>query len=321
MKCLLLFLLCTTTFSIIATSQQALPDSGFTNKAEATNKKVNGVKEGKWVEYYREYDNLNGAGLKLKKLQFIHTKHYHLLVYKAGKQEGIDRQYDDGKLFCITPYKNGKIDGVEKCYNDDGTVWMEATYTNDTLNGVMKHNTIDGQLRDEGYYDMDRLISEKSYYPNGRLSGEGKYTGVNWVFKNYDDSGKLTSTMVETEIDSIHYIEKNFYENGQLHFEALYTNGEQNEVEKTYYRNGKLESENTYVNGYSNGPQKDYYENGVLWKDFNEVDNEIDGVYSEYYKDGKLAIQCIYKHGKLKQIKYFDDKTGMPFDKNGNEIK
>ncbi|HTB30831.1 MAG TPA: hypothetical protein VK808_02330, partial [Bacteroidia bacterium] len=38
---------------------QDYPDSGFTNKAEAKNLMVNGLKEGKWVEYQDMMGNFN----------------------------------------------------------------------------------------------------------------------------------------------------------------------------------------------------------------------------------------------------------------------
>ena len=36
----------------------AQADSGFTNKAEATNQMVNGLKEGKWLQYFKTKDGL-----------------------------------------------------------------------------------------------------------------------------------------------------------------------------------------------------------------------------------------------------------------------
>jgi antitoxin component YwqK of YwqJK toxin-antitoxin module len=72
---------------------QIIPSMGFTNKEEAKNLRVNGKKEGKWVEYF-----------DLKKGVEIETKNknapiYRLTVYKAGKPNGIVREY----------YRNGEL--------------------------------------------------------------------------------------------------------------------------------------------------------------------------------------------------------------------
>jgi len=39
-------------FALAAIGQSDYPDSGFTNKLEAKNQLVNGLKEGKWVEIF-----------------------------------------------------------------------------------------------------------------------------------------------------------------------------------------------------------------------------------------------------------------------------
>lgn len=43
-------------FASITFGQQDYPDSGFTNKAETKNLTVNGVKQGKWLEFVTERD-------------------------------------------------------------------------------------------------------------------------------------------------------------------------------------------------------------------------------------------------------------------------
>src|ERR1035438_7342943 len=85
---------------------------GFTNKAEAENKMVNGLKEGKWLEYYY------GDGGEQVITTDTNADYYNLAIYKRGKRYGISRGYY-GKsriLFCETSYINGKKNGIEKTY-------------------------------------------------------------------------------------------------------------------------------------------------------------------------------------------------------------
>jgi antitoxin component YwqK of YwqJK toxin-antitoxin module len=89
--------------------QAEYPDSGFTNKSEAKNMTVNGLKEGKWIEYL-----FNDSGHK-------DTAHCMLIVYKHGKKEGIFRQYfKNGNLEMIVHYKNGLENGTGRFYWESG---------------------------------------------------------------------------------------------------------------------------------------------------------------------------------------------------------
>src|ERR1700749_3333052 len=79
----ILFLL----FSIVAFGQQPeYPDSGFTNKTEAKNLTINGLKEGKWIEYVDFQDSVLLD-------QNLSPNYYRLIVYKYGKPLGISRAY------------------------------------------------------------------------------------------------------------------------------------------------------------------------------------------------------------------------------------
>lgn len=74
--------------------------NGFTNKEEAKNETINGLKQGKWIEYYDKYR------LPITKENF---KFYRLTIYKNDKPQEIQREYDsNGKLctemqFCFPP--------------------------------------------------------------------------------------------------------------------------------------------------------------------------------------------------------------------------
>lgn len=61
------------------------PDSGFTNKAKAKNLKVNGIKEGKWIDTVYRYACF-GPGKTLEG--------YELVIYKNGSPVGLIHKYD-----------------------------------------------------------------------------------------------------------------------------------------------------------------------------------------------------------------------------------
>lgn len=170
-------------------------DSGFTDKAEAKNLLVNGLKEGKWVEYENERGITNETSAIF----------YMLTIYKTGKPFGIVREYFiSGTLEHETPYKNGKINGIQKWYYQSGKLKEEDTFIKGKENGVLKT-----------YYESGKLESELPF-KNGGMIGGGK---------SYYESGKIESVDKDTTINrNIYITEKSYYEDGKLKSKTLWYN-------------------------------------------------------------------------------------------------
>ena len=173
-------------FAFASSKGQTLPDSGFTNEAEAKNLWLNGKKEGKWCEY-QKCDTV-----------FVHV--YWLKVYKDGIPYGIARKYHpEGYLLEITPYVNGKINGVVKSYYKGGKLQQECPYNNDLPNGIMKMYYESGKLESETPLNDSGINGiYKEYYENGKLKREApnKYSRINGLEKCYYESGKLKSEII-----------------------------------------------------------------------------------------------------------------------------
>lgn len=170
--------------SYISTATFAQQDSGFTNKAEATNLMVNGIKDGKWIEYEDE----NGNYTRKESSVF-----YELTIYSAGKSTGIARRYyNNGVLESESPYKNGKIDGTSKIYLS-GKVVREIPYKDGKIDGLARY-----------YYDTG-ILSAETPYTNGKINGTEKL---------YSEKGKLIR---ETTYKHGNVKKKKFYdENGNV---------------------------------------------------------------------------------------------------------
>jgi antitoxin component YwqK of YwqJK toxin-antitoxin module len=163
----------------------AQADSGFTNKAEAKNLTVNGLKEGKWVEYISFNDKLATDSNCL-------CDSYRLTIYVGGKPSGIVRQYNiTGELSSIVYYARGKKKGKLKEFYGNGKLSREINYTNDMENGL-----------------------ERRYYENGILRSVFPFTygGVNGIAKTYYEDGKLKSEITYKNSEPITI--KNYDENG-----------------------------------------------------------------------------------------------------------
>jgi len=235
-------------FSLTALGQD-YPDSGFTNKAEAKNLMVNGKKEGKWCEYLLENGNKTTSAV---------SSYCTLTIYKAGKPYGIEREYCNGKLCTVMPYKNGVTNGTVKSYFEDGKLNYEAPFVDSIENGT-----------------------EKDYYDNGKLKGEVIYANGkrNGIAKWYNKKGKLEcqATYVNDSVT-----------NGVVRDDC----GEnETEPEKRYY------VERPYVNGKENGLEKTFYDNGVLAEETPIKNGSVDGIVKKYNRyNGKLAKTLTVVH-------------------------
>ena len=137
------------------------PDSGFTNKAEAKNLIVNGKKEGKWCEYnkQRSFDHSHEDD----------TISYDLTVYKAGKVNGIMREYYmSGKIEAEMRFRDNHQYGVYKAYYESGKLEVDGFYNNN--------------------FQLDGVYTK--YYENGKVKMRIVYSnGLNKEEKNYDENG------------------------------------------------------------------------------------------------------------------------------------
>jgi len=195
-------LLATALFFTLSASAQH--EDGFTNKTEARNKTINGLKEGKWLDYSSiSFDILPDSN---------NSQYYVLDTYRGGKLNGVARFYQkNGTLLSKDTYRDGEKNGPLQQYFPNGKVNMDGNFLNDKPDGAIRIYAESGQLEEE------------QNYANGKRNGE----------------------------------QKTYHENGKLRSIATYVNGEENGVAKTYYDDGRLWTETPYTNGVK-GQKKEY---------------------------------------------------------------
>ncbi len=150
----ILILLLSFSFTLAALGQDL---NGFANKSEAKNQVANGVKDGKWIEYYNMFKNVtNDTAISI---------FYSLTIYKAGEPVGIRRfYYMNGQLEGIIPFKDGKEDGVAKEYYPDGKLEVKTPYKQGKIEGVRSWYYKSGQLKNETVYTNDIPGVSTDYY-------------------------------------------------------------------------------------------------------------------------------------------------------------
>lgn len=126
----------------------------------------------------------------------------------------------------ITPYKNGKINGIQKIYNADNYLEQETSYKDNKIEGLSKGYDNEGRVRSVTPYKNGKINGvEKLYYKNKVLKKETPY-------KN----GKINGFV------------RGYYENGKPNFILFYTNGRKDRGGKWYDSKGKILAEFIYKN-------------------------------------------------------------------------
>jgi len=156
--------------------------------------------------------------------------------------------------------------------------------------------------------------------------------------ENYSNKTKVSETeSVDIQVEyyengSIHYeipfingqkngLEKEYYESGNLKYETLFINGKLDGIRKGYFAGGGLEYEVVYVNGMKYGVEKEYYANTNLVYEIPFVNDKKDGIQKEYFDSGRLKLEIPYVVDKRDGIQkeYYENgnlKLEVPFVNN-----
>ncbi|HTA84512.1 MAG TPA: hypothetical protein VK783_16330 [Bacteroidia bacterium] len=296
---LLIFLYANTVFG----QQSNLPDSGFTNKAEATNLYKDSLKEGKWIEY-SIFKYKNGA---------IDTTGYWLNVYRDGILYGIVRGYNKkGVLESEEPYTDGKLDGILKRYWENGLVSEEKSYAKGKIVGFKsyyKNGAVDWIAP---FIDNKENGLTKEYWDNGILMSEVPYVNdiKEGLQKDYYQSGKLKRTALYSN-GKLNGSLTMFYENGEVEIKSDWVNDTLDGHSKHYYENGQLSYEGLYSSGKRNGLIRWYYKDGKLNWESTYTNDKANGIAKKYYESGKLQSEITYANGDISSTKNYDEKGNV----------
>lgn len=195
-------------------AQENSDSLGFHTRDEAKNEMVNGLKEGKWVEWGSE-DLTNNFIVDASPTAPKYSL-YRMAIYRKGKLNGKVRICrNDETLFIEKMYVDGKKNGEAKWYYKYGAVSNVLHYSNDSAIGI-----------------------EKVYYEDGKLESEIPFTDnkINGTLIWYNEYGVVKETVdfVNGELDGhviMYYINKDtqrndLYKKGKLKSGICYKPGD-----------------------------------------------------------------------------------------------
>ena len=184
--------------------------------------------------------------------------------------------WPDGKVKSELFYTDGKLDGLCKWYYSNGNPSMEATYSNNVLNGPSTR-----------WYENGNL-EEKSYYIDNKYDG---------VVEEYNVFGTLVkmSTYKNGVLNGLFY---QWYDNGKAFVEGEYLDDMMHGTWIMYYQDGSIGSSAVYDKG--TGIQKGYSEGSLYQNALIHYKNNVkDGEEIHYNMDGSVKEILLWEDGEF----------------------
>lgn len=224
--------------------------------------------------------------------------------YKDGKRDGKQTTfYENGQIETEYFYLRGQKSGEEKVYYKNGQLKNIITYDNGIMDGP-----------EIGYGENGKIVNKSNWY-------RGNKHGLELV---YTDDGKRVIKRVNWDMNMISGPYEEYWPNGNPKLIAHYKDNNHQGDMKQYYKNGtlkiihKYDSRNNikYKCEYHPSGEKDYEQfngaNHIYFKVYYENSNDVkqqyskdkkslalDGVYIEYNRDGSVKQKFEYLDNRV----------------------
>ncbi|MBR9845486.1 MAG: tetratricopeptide repeat protein [Algicola sp.] len=227
--------------------------------------------------------------------------------------------HDNGTVREIAMYKDGKLNGKNQLFYDDGKPYIIGNSKNDNYDGEYKYYIQKGGLKQKKYFKDGKLDGKYlAFFDVGEalIEYEADYKDdiIDGDFKEYYANGDLYST-IQFENNLRNGKETQYYWNKEESLEASYKDDELNGPYLTYHTNGNKKEVGQSVDGLFNGLWQSYYEDGVLNLEYTYKDGQLDDLYKTYDRDGKLISEFQYRKGEIISYKFYDKAGNILSDK------
>ncbi|MFO8055522.1 MAG: hypothetical protein R6U19_10225 [Bacteroidales bacterium] len=273
-----------------------------------------GKPDGYWKTYYKDGTIKSEGNRKNFKLDST-WKFYNsdgeinmIINYREGLKNGKRITYSEEEII-MEHFKDGIKDGWTKVFYPDSTVKREVYFDNGKKDGYEKEYDEQGNIIALNEYDQGFLVNRefinrrdnqgrkqgpwKTFYPDGSLKTSGVYLEgeKHGVFREYDKKGNLLNIekydkgKKETRDKSVaeYEIKRNYYSSGQVKTEAAFLDGEMDGVRREYDKEGNITE--SYIMDRGNMVAK-----GIVDKS-----GMKQGAWEKYYRSGRLKAKGRYK--------------------------
>lgn len=152
-----------------------------------------------------------------------------LLLIACSDKETVENELPSGMTEEYSISKETKQkSGPYRLYYEDGSVFEESSYLNDTLHGSRKLYYPEGEVEIEENYNKGIIEGDyKMYYPSGQLKLSGRYHSgaMDSIWTAYYPSGAVKEKVeYENNLEDGPFVE--YYERGQLKAKGQYLKGD-----------------------------------------------------------------------------------------------
>ena len=281
--------------------------------------------------------------------------------FEGGLKNGTwTTYYPDGKRSLVANYRDNKLFGESKYYDQDGALKVELIFLDDVIVG--KYTKYFGktgnpdyinplQVKEEGnyvaglksgewleYYDVGGLAvrefyvkGKKSgpylrYSPEGALILEAYYSNdlLDGAFKAYSFEMAVVEEGLYKSGDKVGEWKKYFPYTKSIEAEEFYDeNGNRIGTWKYYYENKRIARIEKYENGIAVGTWEEYYPNKSISKRKNYELGVPVGDYIEYHSSGKVSVSGQYESGMKTGLwkSYFPEGDLYSIGEYRNDLK
>jgi antitoxin component YwqK of YwqJK toxin-antitoxin module/tetratricopeptide (TPR) repeat protein len=222
----------------------------------------------------------------------------------------------NGKYKEILTFSEGKFNGIDSIFYDNGNLKIFAEYKDNLKNGnYYEYTAFGGMVEHSMYKDGKANGITKIYYPIGEgfikyeaTQKDNKIEGE--LIEKYDNGQiKTKSNFVDNSYEGP---SETYFNDGKLYSKANYKEGKLEGKYIAYYRNGNVYKEGNYKDGVTVGEWKTYYEDGTpkYIENFDEK-GKLNGHLMAYDMDGKLHYEYDYMKSDLVAYKYYDKKGNI----------
>ncbi len=278
-------------------SKENMSFNYYNGKLQAEGKIKNNVTVENWVFYNNNglissKGSYNDKGERDKKWTWFHDNGVikEIAIYKNGKLNGENKLYfDNGKPYILTNSKNDTYDGEYKYYIKQGGLKQKKQFKEGKLNGKYL-----------AFFDVGESVKEyEADYVDDIIDGD---------FKEYYANGNIYSIM-NFKNNLRNGTETQYYWNKQKSLEASYKDDKLNGPYLTFHPNGNKKEIGQSVNGFFHGPWQLFYANGTLNAEYTYNNGALNDNYKTYDTDGKLTSEFQYRKGEIISYKFYD-KSG-----------
>lgn len=230
-------------------------------------------------------------------------------------EDGMAKEYSDGKLVKEFHYKNGELDGEYKEYFKNGNLKVEGFYEKGKAKGIFKSYFVTGELYQEKIFNDENVLGEiKEYFKTGELYSDGKLfdekkSAFHKIYSIFGDivkseeyiDGKKIDTYYNSNLDYcaegwIFKVDEDhdFYKKSKEKIKVKIKEIENGEYD-IYYDNGQLKQRVIYKDGVEIGES-------IIYDRTGEIQNKIN--YTEIINKKQAIESDEKKHKIFKKVSY-----------------